>query len=152
MISKDIQKQIISALRAGDEIRLSTLRMLSSALNYERIAKQHNLSSQEEIAVVRKEAKKRKDAIEAYKKAGAHDRAEKEKKELGVLSEFLPEEMEDSEIERIVQEVIVEIGASGVADTGKVMGRVMQKIEGRASGDRVSVIVRNRLQKGLFEK
>ncbi len=152
MISKDIQKQIISALRAGDEIRLSTLRMLSSALNYERIAKQHNLSSQEEVAVVRKEAKKRKDAIEAYKKVGAHDRAEKEKKELSVLSEFLPEEMEDSKIERIVQEVIVEIGASGVADTGKVMGRVMQKIEGRASGDRVSVIVRNRLQKGLFEK
>lgn len=90
MISDTISQKIAEAMKARDEIRLSTLRLLSSALNYERIAKQHELSEEEELQVVRKEAKKRKDAIEAYKKAEAFDRADKESKELVILEEFLP--------------------------------------------------------------
>ena len=91
MITDTISQKIAEAMKAKDEIRLSTLRMLSSALNYEFIAKQHKLSEEEEIAVVRKEVKKRTDAIEAYKKAGATDRAEKEEAEKKILEESLCE-------------------------------------------------------------
>lgn len=80
MIADTITQKIGEALKAHDEIRLSTLRMLSSALNYEFIAKQHKLSEEEELVVVRREAKKRKEAIEAYEKAKAQDRADKEKR------------------------------------------------------------------------
>lgn len=90
MISDTINQKIAEALKAHDEIRLSTLRMLSSALNYEFIAKQHKLSEEEELVVVVKEAKKRKEAIGIYKKVAANDRAEKEEKELKILEEFLP--------------------------------------------------------------
>src|SRR5690554_5743332 len=102
MITQSLQKQIADAMKSRDEIRLSTLRLLISALNYEKIAKQHELSEEEELAVVAREAKKRKDAIEAYEKAGAKDRAEKEKKELEVLQEFLPEQLSDSQLEEMV--------------------------------------------------
>ncbi|MBI2066050.1 GatB/YqeY domain-containing protein [Candidatus Woesebacteria bacterium] len=89
MIADTINLSIAKALKAKDEIKLSTLRLLSSALNYEFIAKQHVLTEEEELSVVRREAKKRKEAIEAYEKAGASDRAEKEKKEMAVLEEYL---------------------------------------------------------------
>ena len=93
MIADTITQKIGEALKAHDEIRLSTLRLLSSALNYEFIAKQHKLSEDEEIVVVRKEAKKRKEAIEVYEKAGYPDRAEKEAEELSILQEYLPPEI-----------------------------------------------------------
>ena len=101
MITDTITQKIGEALKAHDEIRLSTLRLLSSALNYEFIAKQHKLSEDEELVVVRKEAKKRKEAIEALRQAqGKHttsskadivERMDKETKELSILQEYLPE-------------------------------------------------------------
>ena len=98
MIADTINQDIAKALKAKDEIRLSTLSLLSSALNYEFIAKQHKLSEGEELVVVRREVKRRKDAIEAYEKAGAKERAEKEKKEMAVLEEYLPAQMTDEEL------------------------------------------------------
>ena len=145
MISDTITQKIGEAMKAKDEIRLSTLRMLSSALNYEKIDKQHTLSEEEELEVVRREAKKRRDAIEAYKKAGANERAEKEEKELAILQEYLPEQMPDSELEKKVKEAISQTGASSMADIGKVMGVVMAKVKGRAEGGKVSELVRKNL-------
>lgn len=145
MIADTITKQIAEALKAKEEIRLSTLRLLSSALNYEFIAKQHVLSEEEELTVVRKEAKKRKDAIEAYEKAGATDRAEKEKKELKILEEFLPQEMSDEELAKIVDAVISETGASSPSEMGRLMGPIMAKVAGRADGKRVSEMVKEKL-------
>ena len=145
MISDTITQKIGEAMKAKDEIRLSTLRMLSSALNYEKIDKQHTLSEEEELEVVRREAKKRRDAIEAYKKAGANERAEKEEKELAILQEYLPEQMPDSELEKKVKEAISQAGASSMADIGKVMGVVMAKVKGRAEGGKVSELVRKNL-------
>jgi len=145
MIADTINQKIAQALKAKDEIRLSTLRLLSSALNYEFIAKQHKLSEEEELVVVAKEAKKRKDAIEAYEKAGAKDRAEKEKKELIILEEYLPEQMADEELTKLVEEAISLTGATTFADMGKVMGAVMAKVQGRADGGRVSSLVKQKL-------
>jgi uncharacterized protein len=145
MIKDTITGKIGEAMKAHDEVRLSTLRMLSSALNYEFISKQHELSEEEELTVVKKEAKKRKDAIEAYEKAGAKDRAEQETKELRVLKEYLPEEMSDAELIKIIESVISETGASEMKDMGKVIGMVMGKTGGRADGSKVSVLIKEKL-------
>lgn len=145
MIADTITQKIGEALKAKQEIRLSTLRLLSSALNYEFIAKQHKLDEQEEIVVVRKEAKKRKEAIEAYEKAGATDRAQKEQKELEILQEFLPPEMSEEELEKIVKETIFKTNASSISDMGKVIGIVMGKVKGTVEGSRVSLLVKEKL-------
>ncbi|OGM18738.1 hypothetical protein A2685_02155 [Candidatus Woesebacteria bacterium RIFCSPHIGHO2_01_FULL_37_10] len=145
MIASTINQKIAEALKAKDEIRLSTLRMLSSALNYERIAKQHDLSEEEELVVVQKEAKKRKDAIEAYEKAGATDRADKEKTELDILKKYLPVEMSAEELVKIINEVVGELRAEGMKDAGKVIGAVMNKVAGRAEGSKVAEIVKSKL-------
>jgi uncharacterized protein YqeY len=145
MIKDSIKKQIIEAMKAKDEIKLSTLKLLSSALHNAEIDKQRDLTEDEEIEVVKREAKKRKDAIEAYEKASADDRAEKEKKELAILQEYLPEEMSDSDLEKIVDEVISETKASTMQDMGKVIGAVMGKVKGQADGKKVSEMVRSKL-------
>ncbi len=147
MITETLQEKIAEALKAKDTLRLSTLRLLSSALNYEFITKQHKLSDEEEIAVVQKEIKKRREAIEAYQKAGATERVEKEKQEISILSEFLPEQLSDGELEKIVNQVIRKTKAFSLADIGKVMGAVMAEVRGRAEGVRVSELVRKKLQK-----
>lgn len=145
MIADNITQKIGEALKAHDEIRLSTLRLLSSALNYEFIAKQHKLLEDEEIVVVRREAKKRKEAIEAYEKAGYKDRADKEAKELAILQEYLPSEVSDDEIVKLVDESIKETGATSIKDMGKVIGLVKQKTKGAADGAKVAFLVRQKL-------
>lgn len=146
MIADTITDQIGEAMKAHDEVRLSTLRMLSSALNYEKIAKQHELSEDEEIVVVRKEAKKRKDAIEAYGKANVKDRADKEQAELDILQTFLPKEMDDAALEKLVDTAISKTGATAISDMGKVIGMVMAQAKGQVDGSRVSSLVKSKLQ------
>ena len=102
MISEKVKKQIIEAMKAKDEIRLSTLKLLSSGLYNAQIKKREELSEEEELEVVRREAKQRKDAIEVYEKAGAKDRAEKEKIELQILQEYLPKNLSDVLFGKIV--------------------------------------------------
>jgi len=145
MIVQSINQKIQEAMKARDDIRVSTLRLLSSAFNYDRIAKQHELTEEEELAVVRREAKKRVEAIEAYEKAKVQEKADREKKELTILEEFLPQQMGDEELTKVVDEAISLVGASSIADMGKVMGEVMGKTAGRADGGRVSQLVKKRL-------
>ena len=146
MITGTIQKKINEAMKKGEEIRLSTLRLLSAALtNAEIEKKREKLTKEEELAVVKREAKKRRDAIEIYEKAGEKERAEKEKKELEILKEYLPKEMGDKELETIVQETIKQLNAKSMADMGKVMGAVMGKTKGQADGNRVSEVVKRKL-------
>lgn len=147
MIADTLSQKIAQAMKAKDEIRLSTLRLLSSAFNYEFIAKQHKLTDEEEVVVIQREIKKRRDAVEAYLKAGAEDRAQKETAEMKILEEFLPEQLSDTELGKIVDEAISQAGASQVSDTGKVMGLVMPKVSGKADGGRVSSLVLSRLGK-----
>lgn len=144
MISKNITELIGQALKSGDKARLETLRLLSSAFNYEKIAKQHELTEEEEIAVIRKEVKQRRDSIEAYDKAGRSDLSEKEKVELSILSEFLPPEMSDEELIKLVNEAIDQIKPSGMADMGKVIGFVKGKAP-NADGGKIAQIVKAKL-------
>ncbi len=145
MIKDNVKKEQDAALKSGNEIRLSTLRMLSAAIHNAEIDKKGDLNEEEELEVVKKEAKKRKDAIEAYEKGGAQDRADKEKKELKVLQEYLPEDLTDDELEKIVNDAISKTGANDPSDLGKVMGLVMGSTKGRADGTKVSEMVKAKL-------
>ena len=145
MITDTIQKQITEAMKARDEIRLSTLKLLSSFLHNAKIDKRGELTEEEEIVVVKKEAKKRKDAIEIYERVGEKERAEREKKELAILETYLPQEMGDEELEKIVEATINELGAKSLADMGRLMGAVMGKVGGQADGTRVSAMVKEKL-------
>ena len=145
MILDTINKQIVEAMKARNEIRLSTLKLLLSALHNAKIDKRGDLTEEEELEIVRSEAKKRKDAIEAYKKAGATDRAEKEEKELVILQEFLPKELPDEEVSKLVDEAVTTTGASSMQDMGKVIGAVMAKAKGRADGKKVAEMARKKL-------
>src|SRR5579859_7404533 len=108
MIIDTLNQQIVSAMKARDEVRTSTLKLLSGEIHNYQIDHK-NMTEEEELTVVKKEAKKRKDAIEAYTKANALERAEHEQEELKVLQEFLPAEMSDEELEKIVDETINEL-------------------------------------------
>jgi len=143
MIRSEISKKIGEAMKAGDKVRLETLKLLSSALNYEFISKQHELSEDEEL-VVKREIKKRKDAIEAYLKVNQKERAEAEEKEMAILKEFLPEEASEEEISKVIDEAISQFGAS-VANFGKIMGFVMGKMGNKVDGNTVSQLVRQKL-------
>lgn len=144
MISNNITKLIGGAMKSHDAIRLSTLRMLSSAFNYEKIDKKHDLTEEEEMAVIKKEAKQRRDSIEAYNKAGSNDLAEKEGAELKILQEFLPPEMNDSDLEKIVLEAIDSVKPTGLADMGKVIGFVKGKAPNADSG-KIAMLVKSKL-------
>lgn len=145
MITDTIKKQIVEAMKAKDELRVSTLKLLSSALYNAQIKKREKLSETEELEIVRREAKQRKDAIEAYEKAGAKERAEKENKELQILQEYLPKDLSDEELGKIVDEVISSIEATDMKDMGKAIGAVLGKCKGQADGKKVSEMVRSKL-------
>lgn len=155
MIATTIHRKIAEALKAKDEIKLSTYRLLASAFNYEKIAKQHELSEEEELAVVKREAKKRKDAIESFHmvqgkqgfegSVSVEDRIKKEEEELKILNAFLPAGMSEEELTKIVEETIKEMGLTGIQNVGKIMGAVMAKVKGKADGGKVLEIVKSKL-------
>lgn len=146
MISQTLQAKIGEAMKAHDEVRISTLRLLSSAFNYERIAKQHDLTEEEEIAVIRKQAKQRKDSIEAYKKAGAADRAEREEAELKILQEYLPPEMSEQELSKLVTDAITQSNAKSLSDIGRVIGMVKSRAPD-VDGTKIAQIVSSKLNR-----
>ena len=144
MIRDEITRKITEALKSRDKVRLSTLRLLSSALNYEFIEKQRQLTEEEEITVVKREIKKRKEAIEVYSRVGQKERAEIEKKELAVLKEFVPEEVSQEEIEFIINNAIDRIGRSP-SNFGLIMKEVMGSLGSKADGALVASLVKNKL-------
>lgn len=145
MITNTLPEKIKEAMKSKDEIRLSTLKLLSSSLHNAKIDKREDLTEDEEIQIVQKEAKKRQDAIEAYDKAGAKDRADRERKELEILKEYLPKDLSNEELEKLVKSAIEKSGASSPQDIGKVMSLVMPDVKGRADGKIVSALVQKML-------
>ncbi len=144
MIAQKLQGMIGESMKAGNFLRTETLRMLSSAFNYERIALQHELSDEEEIKVIQKQAKQRRDSIEAYRKAGAEDRAKKEEDELKILQEFLPPEMSEQELSKLVTDTITQLGVKNLSDMGKVIGMVKSKTP-NVDGSKIAQIVSSKL-------
>jgi len=143
-----LEAAVRDGMRARDTRRTTTLRMALAAAHNQRIARGRDLTDEEVIEVVGREVKQRRESIEIYRTAGRDDRAAEEEAEAAILSEFLPEQLTDPEIETLARTAIDETGASGPGDTGKVMGRLAPQTKGRADGRRVSEIVRGLLSGG----
>lgn len=135
-----IQTDTRAALKRGERESVSTLRMLTSALQQDQ-----KLGDGDGVAVLQKERKKRIEAAEAYEKAGRDEQAARERAEAELISTYLPAQLSDAELAEIVDAAIERTGASGPSDLGKVMGPVMGQVKGNADGNRVSAIVRDRL-------
>jgi len=147
-LTDTIRTEMTSAWRAGETERRDTLRLLIAALDNGRIAAGHPLSDEEALQVLRREAKQRRDSIEAYTAGARPDLAAKERAELDIIASFLPPELPDDELAALARAVIEETGASGPGDIGKVMGPLMQRVEGRADGRRASAVARALLGAG----
>jgi uncharacterized protein YqeY len=142
MLTDKISADMKEAMRAKDAARLSTLRMLKSAVEYYKIEKkQEQLTDADVTTVIKKQIKQRQDSIEGFEKGGRADLVEKEKAELAVLKSYLPEELSPAQLEEIVKAVIAELDAKTKADMGKVMKAVQTKAAGRADNKLVSQIV-----------
>lgn len=136
------------ALREKNAARAGTLRMLFAAIKNKEIEerkKDVGLGDEEVILVLQKEAKKRKDSIAEFEKGGRKDLADKERSELAVIEEYLPKEISDEEILRVVHDGIREFGSPTAADFGALMKIIMPTLKGRASGDRITRLVREAL-------
>ena len=130
-------------MKAGDHERVGALRLLTNALQQEM-----KEGGGDEVAVLRRERKRRLEAADAYREAGSADRAASEEAEAELITYYLPAELSDEELAEIVEAAIAESGAEGPAEMGKAMGAAMPKVDGRADGKRVSALVRERLAGG----
>ncbi len=147
-IEERLMNDLKDAMRAGPagELRKSTIRMARAAIHNTQIALQHPLSEEEVIAVLQREVKQRRDAVEEYVKAHREDRAQIERDEIAVLQQYLPQQMSADEIRAYVEQAIAETGARGPADIGKVMPVLMQRLKGKAEGRLINQLVRQQLE------
>lgn len=144
-LAQTLMNDLKDAMKAGDKIRTETLRMLRSQIKNAAIAAGDELSDDDIIAVLGKEAKKRKESIGMYEKGGRRDLAEKETLEYEIISTYLPAQLSEDELKAKIKDVIAETGASGMADVGKVMGVLMPAIKGRADGKLAQQLVKDLL-------
>jgi len=140
-IKEKIEKDLIEALRAKDRTRMAALRLLKSALENKRIELMKALKDEEVINVLRSEAKKRKESIEAYEAAERDDLVKVEKEELEIIESYLPAQMSEEEVEKKVKEIFEKI-PEDQRDFGKVMGMVMKELKGKADGAVVNKVVK----------
>lgn len=144
-LEKKIKEDLISALKSRNELTSSVLRMLLADIKNLSIEKKSDLDDAEVETAIKSGVKKRKDSIESYRAGNRPELAEKEEAEIKILEAYLPEQMSEDEILKIVKNVINETGAASQADFGKVMGVAMGKLKGQADGNIVSKIVKENL-------
>lgn len=140
-INEQVSEKMKQAMREKDQVTLEAMRAIKSAIKYKKAETGQEPDDDEIVLLIQKEAKKRKDSIAEFKRGGRDDLAEKEEAQLKAMDSFLPEEMGDDEIERIVKETIDETGAISKKDMGKVMKSVMPKLKGQADGKKVNQMV-----------
>jgi uncharacterized protein YqeY len=144
-IAEQIQSDISAAAKAQDRSRVSALRLLIDSLQKEAKRAGGELDGQGEIAVLKRERKRRAEAANAYRKGGRADAAAAEEAEAELIDAYLPAQMSDDELQRLVADALAETGAQSQEQMGSVMSAVMSKAEGRADGRRVSELVKERL-------
>jgi uncharacterized protein len=142
-ILERVQADTRTAMKAGERDRVAALRMVADALQKER-----KQGGGDEVAVLRRERKRRLEAADAFREGGSAERAAAEESEAREIERYLPAELSDAQLGQIVDAAITESGASGPGQMGKAMGAAMPKVGGRADGKRVSAAVRERLAAG----
>ncbi|MDP3710534.1 MAG: GatB/YqeY domain-containing protein [bacterium] len=149
MLKEKIEAELKDAMKEKAELKVSVLRMFLSSLRnkaIEKRAKGMEMTEDDMVAIMRSEVKKRKDSIQEFNKGGRKDLVDKEEAELKLLENYLPAEMSDEDLEKIVKKVLETIGPVTIKDFGRVIGQVMKETKGQASGDRVSSTVKKFLQ------
>ncbi|MFS1785712.1 GatB/YqeY domain-containing protein [Weissella cibaria] len=133
------------AMKAKDKVTLGVVRMVKASVSNEQIKLGHDLTADEELAVLSREMKQRVEEMESYKDADRADLAEEIQGQIDVLKRYMPAQMSEEEVVAIVKETIAEVGASSKADLGKVMGALMPKVKGKADGKLVNTTVQSLL-------
>jgi len=144
-LKEQIDQELKEAIRAKDERKLSTLRLLKTAIRRAEVEKMRELSEEEILAIIADEAKKRREAIEQFSQGGREDLALQEKEELAILEAYLPKPLSREEIEEMARQAIKEVGATSPRQMGQVMKILMPRVKGRADGALVSKIVQELL-------
>ena len=147
MLTEQIQADLKTAMKARDKQAMAALRMVLTRIDEARAAQgaRHTVSDDEIQVLIRREAKRRSEAADAFTAAGRDELAANEQAELEILQRYLPQQMSDDDLAIIVDETIAATGASTPGDFGRVMGAVMKRVSGRADGARVNALVRQRL-------
>lgn len=143
---QEIQKALTTAMKARDEDTKRTLRLVMSAIKLAEVDEGGELDDNRVLSLLQKEVKTREDIITESEQANRPDLVEAAQKEMGILNAFLPKQMDPAELKALAQEVITEVGATGMRDMGEVMKHLMPKLQGQASGSDASKAVREILQ------
>ncbi|MDT2828543.1 GatB/YqeY domain-containing protein [Enterococcus viikkiensis] len=142
-----LNEDMKQAMRAKDKESLQVIRMLKASIQNEQIKKGQDLNEEEELTVLSREMKQRRDSLTEFEKADRTDLADKVKKEIVIVENYLPAQLNEEEIRAIVQEAITKTGATSPKEFGKVMGAVMPKVKGKADGNQVNAVVKELLNK-----
>jgi uncharacterized protein len=135
------------AMKKKEKKALTVIRGLKSSIQNEKIKLGRELSSEDELTVVSREMKQRKESLQEFESAGREDLAEQVRTEIDILQKYMPEQLSAEQLQSIVHETIEQVGASSPADMGKVMGAIMPKVKGKADGSEINKMVKQALQK-----
>jgi len=144
-ITDRLAADLKDAMRSGDQIKRETIRSLRGAIKNSEIEKGSSLNEEETLKVLQKAAKQRRDSVSLYEEGNRQDLADKEKSELQYIESYLPQQLSPSELKTLISTAIDEVGASSMADMGKVMSNLMPKISGKADGSQVNKIAKSML-------
>lgn len=136
-----LNSDLIVALKKGDKNRTEVIRGLKSDIKYKEIEKRESLTEEDVLGVLAAAAKRRRDSIEQFRQGGRDDLVLKESSELEIINGYLPQQLSDDELQKIVETTVLEIGAKTPADLGKAMKEIMPKVKGRADGNRVRQMI-----------
>ena len=145
-LKQRLADELKEAMKNKDQLRKNVITMIRADIKQIEVDKRVELTDDDIIEIVAKQAKQRRDSIEEFEKGGREDLIDQAKQEVNVLMEYLPEQLSEEEIETILREVIAEIGAASMKDMGKIMAAAMPKLKGRADGKVVNQTVRKILQ------
>jgi len=140
-LAERLNEDMKQAMKAGEKFRLSTIRMVRASIKNQEIELRRPLNDEEVLQVVGRDLKQRRDSLQDFERAGREDLVEQMKGEIEIISQYLPEQLNEEEIKAIIVQTIQETGASSKADMGKLMGALMPKVKGRADGKLVNQLV-----------
>ncbi|MBD1862647.1 MULTISPECIES: GatB/YqeY domain-containing protein [Trichocoleus] len=144
-----ISEDLKAAMKSKEKLRLETIRSIKKALLEKEVSLrpsgQTDLTEAQEMELLLQQAKQRRDSIEQYQQAGRTDLADQEAQELAILEAYLPAQLSDDELSKIIDEIITEVGATSLKDLGKVMGTAIQRVKGQADGKKIQALVKAKL-------
>lgn len=145
MLKQRIQDNVKAAMKAKDKARLGTLRLITAAIKQREVDERIELDDSQVLAILDKMIKQRRDSIKQYESAGRQELADQEKSEIIIIEDYLPAGLSEEEIASMIETALQEVGATGIQDMGKVMGKLKPQMQGRADMGKVSALIKQKL-------